>query len=143
MLKQRFRVVAFVAVGLLLAAGPVGALGATKTTITLNSFAVETFTTTGGVLCPGGTATTAFHHFAGGGRAGSFHLTKTLTCTDGSGSFTIAVNAATTDGSPTDQGGWAVLSGTGDYGTLSGGGNVVGTYVEAGIIDLYTGSVRI
>ncbi len=142
MFKRRFRVVASVAVALLLVAGPASVLGATKTTITLNGFAVETFTTTGGVLCPSGTATTDFHHFAGGGAAGSFHLTKTLTCTDGSGSFTIEVNAATTFGSPTDQGGWAVLSGTDGYSTLSGGGKLVGTYVEGGIIDVYSGSVR-
>jgi len=51
------------------------------------------------------------------------------------------VNAATVFGSPDDQGGWAVLSGTGAYATLHGGGNVVGTYVADGIIDVYTGSL--
>ncbi len=130
-----------VAIGLLmtLAAGSAGA--ATKTTIRLESFAVESFTTTGGVLCPSGSATTDFDHFGGGPVAGSFHLTKTLVCDDGSGSFTIKVNAATVFGSPTDQGGWAVLSGTGSYANLRGGGSIVGTYVPEGIIDLYTGSV--
>jgi len=68
--------------------------------------------------------------------------TKTLVCDDGSGSFTIEVNAATVFGTPNDQGGWAVLGGTDDYATLSGGGNLVGTYVPDGIIDLYTGVVR-
>ena len=67
---------------------------------------------------------------------------KTLVCDDGSGGFTISVNAATVFGSPTDQGGWAVVSGTGAYTTLKGGGNVVGTYVTDGIVDSYTGSVR-
>ena len=63
-------------------------------------------------------------------------------CDDDSGSFTIEVNAAVVFGSPQDQGGWAVLDGTGDYATLSGGGNLVGTYVPDGIIDVYTGSLR-
>lgn len=139
---HRFGAIATAAIALVLAVGSVGALAATRTTITLNSFAVETFTATGGVICPSGTATTNFDHFGGGPRAGSFHLTKDLVCDDGSGSFTIAVNAATVFGSPTDQGGWAVLGGTGSYSTLSGGGNVVGTYVTGGIIDSYTGSLR-
>ena len=70
--------------------------------------------------------------------AGSFHLTKTLDCTDGSGTFTIVINAATVFGSPTDQGGWAVLSGSGAYATLRGGGSLVGTYVPDGIMSTYT-----
>jgi hypothetical protein len=74
--------------------------------------------------------------------AGSFHLTKTLVCTDGSGTFTIRVHAATVFGSPTDQGGWSVVGGTGDYAGLRGGGNLVGTYVPNGIIDVYTGVVQ-
>ena len=143
MSRQRFGIVSVAGVALLLAVAPLGVLAATMTTITLDSNPQqETFTTTGGVLCPSGTATTDFHHFAGGGQAGSFHLTKTLVCDDGSGTFTIAVNAATRSGSPIDQGGWAVLSGTGDYATLSGGGKLVGTYYEGGIIDVYTGAVR-
>jgi hypothetical protein len=128
---------------LLLALAPISALAAGQTTITLSSLSSgETFTSTGGVICASGTATTDFDHFGGGPVAGSFHLTKTLTCSDGSGTITILVHAATVFGSPTDQGGWAVVSGTGDYTALSGGGNVVGTYVPDGIIDLYTGVLR-
>src|SRR5262245_3288673 len=87
----------------LVAINPVAAAGAKRVSITLNSFATETFTTTGGALCPSGTATTDFDHFGGSahGRAGSFHLTKELVCNDGSGTFTIRVNAATVFGSPT------------------------------------------
>jgi hypothetical protein len=141
MLQHRIRVVVAAATVCLLLAVPmtVGASG--STTITLNSFAIETFTATGGVVCSSGTATTDFHKFGGGGAAGSFHLTKTLVCDDGSGSFTIEVNAATKFGTPTDQGGWGVLSGTDQYATLHGGGNLVGTYVPDGIIDVYTGSL--
>jgi len=131
--------------GLLLAAVAVGAAsGATRTTITIdvnNVTGIESFTTTGGALCPSGTATTDFDHFGGGAVAGSFHLTKTLDCVDGSGSFTIKVNAATVFGSPTDRGGWSVAGGTGTYAGLHGGGNLVGTYVPTGIIDVYTGAV--
>jgi len=139
---RRFGTVAGIASALLLLVVPTASAASGATTITLNSFSSgETFTATGGVICPSGTATTDFHKFAGGGAgvAGSFHLTKTLVCTDGSGSFTIEVNAATVFGSPTDQGGWAVLSGDGRYATLSGGGNLVGTYVPEGIVDVYTG----
>jgi hypothetical protein len=140
MLLHRIRAVA-AAVILLAIVAPTTLAASGSTTITLNSFATETFTATGGVVCPSGTATTDFHKFGGGPVAGSFHLTKTLVCSDGSGSFTIVVNAATVFGSPNDQGGWAVLSGTGAYATLHGGGNVVGTYVADGIIDVYTGSL--
>jgi hypothetical protein len=124
----------------LLLAGAGGAVAATKVTITLTSVSSgETFTTTGGVLCATGTATTDFDHFGGGNVAGSFHLTKTLVCDDGT--LTIKVDAATVFGSPTDQGGWSVIGGTEGYASLHGGGNIVGTYVPDGIIDLYTGVV--
>jgi hypothetical protein len=129
---------------LLVAVGAGGVAAATRTTITLdvnNVTEIESFTTTGGALCPSGTATTDFHHFGGGPVAGSFHLTKTLDCADGSGSFTIKVNAATVFGSPTDQGGWSVVGGSGTYAGLHGGGSLVGTYVSTGIIDVYTGVV--
>jgi len=146
MSSRRIRSAALTAAvgGLLLLAAPGGVAAGHNTVITLNSFAVETFTATGGVICASGTATTDFDHFGGSfaSHAGSFHLTKTLVCDDGSGSFTIEVNAATVFGSPGDQGGWAVLSGTDDYATLSGGGSLVGTYVPDGIVDRYSGSLR-
>ena len=132
-------------VALLVLAAPASSAAASMTVITLDSFATgETFTATGGVVCPEGTATTDFKLFGGSpqSRAGSFHLTKTLDCADGSGSFTIEVDAATVFGSPGDQGGWAVLSGTDDYASLSGGGLLRGTYVTDGIIDTYTGALR-
>jgi hypothetical protein len=140
MVQRRIREAVAAAAVLLLLIVPTALAAPGSTTITLNSFATETFTATGGVVCSSGTATTDFRKFAGGGGAGSFHLTKTLVCPDGS--FTIVVNAATVFGSPTDQGGWAVLDGTGAYATLKGGGNLVGTYVPDGIIDVYTGSLR-
>jgi hypothetical protein len=127
---------------LVLTAAPVQATGAVATTISIHIVgSTETFTTTGGALCPSGSSASSGFRFAGGGRAGTFHLDKTLTCDDGSGTFTISVNAATANGSPTDQGGWSVTGGTGAYASLSGGGNLVGTYFDGGIDDLYTGRV--
>jgi hypothetical protein len=126
-------------------AAPVSAGGAVATTIEITVVGeVETFTTTGGLLCPAGTATTYFHHLGGGpGMGVSFHGAKLLDCYDGSGTFVITFNAATHFGSPQDQGGWRVVEGSGDYEGLKGGGNLVGTYTEDGIIDLYTGRVTL
>jgi len=105
----------------------------------------ETFVTSGGVLCPEGTSENTFEKFGGSfaGAAGSFHGYKTLTCADGSGSFRITYDAATVFGSPQDQGGWHVVDGTDDYAEMRGGGNLVGTYIPGGIIDLYTGRVSL
>ena len=142
-LSRRVSGFAALATALVLLVAAVGtAAAATRTTITIDSNSTgETFTTTGGALCPAGSATTDFHHFGGGNRAGSFHLSKTLVCADHSGSFTIKVNAATVFGSPTDQGGWSVVGGDGAYAHLHGGGSLVGTYYPDGIIDVYTGNV--
>ena len=143
---QRMRRIATLALGgvlLIALAAPVQAAGAAPTTIRLEAVdTTETFTTTG-PLCASGTAESFDFHFGGSddSHAGSFHLKKTLTCDDGSGSFTIRVNAATVFGSPTDQGGWSVEGGTGAYAGLHGGGSLVGTYTDTGIIDMYTGRV--
>lgn len=111
---------------------------------------VETFTTDSPLLCPSGDATTDFERGAGNFRvAGSYHLTKLLTCDDGSGSFVIRVDAASNflvgDGT---TGGWSVVpaSGTGAYAGLRGGGSVVGVNSDTPPIDLtdsYFGSVRL
>ena len=135
-----------VAAAVLAFAAPVQAKGAVDTTITLISAGpVETFTSTGGALCPSGTASSFDFRFAGSehGRAGTFHLKKTLVCSDGTGTLTIRVNAATVFGSPTDQGGWSIVEGTGRYAKANGGGSLVGTYFPGGITDLYTGRISL
>jgi hypothetical protein len=103
----------------------------------------ETFTATGGVICDSGTAVTDPVFIAGFGRmgrgVGTFHLVKTLTCDDGSGTFQILVNAATAPSSPGTLGGFSVVGGTGDYAGLRGAGSLVGTGQDGGIIDVYTG----
>lgn len=133
-------------VAALAVAAPVQAAGATAVSIEVTGVfgGTETFTTTGGVLCPEGTATTEISRVTGSDRsaAGSFHGEKTLVCADGTGTFTITFDAATVFGSPQDQGGWHVVGGTGDYVTLRGGGNLVGTYIPDGIIDRFTGRVK-
>jgi hypothetical protein len=109
-------------------------------TLTVVSFGgAETFTASGG-FCASGTATSSDFWFAGGGRASTFHLDKTFTCANGTDSLTIHLNAATANGSPQDQGGWKVVSGTGAYEGIHGGGNLVGIYTDTGgVIDHYVG----
>jgi hypothetical protein len=127
-------------------AAPVSA-GADTVTITLTGVnGVETFTTDGGGgLCTWGTSENFSEKFGGSfaSRAGSFHGYKELTCGDGSGSFRITYDAATVFGSPQDQGGWHFIDGTDAYEGVKGGGNLVGTYIPDGIIDVYTGRVTL
>jgi hypothetical protein len=107
----------------------------------------ETFQTTGGLLCPSGTAVSDpfFQTFGGRQNRGvfTFHLVKTLTCDDGSGSFKLLVDAASTPTSPGTIGGFAAGGGTGDYVGLHGGGSLVGTGFPGGLDDLYTGRLTI
>jgi hypothetical protein len=126
-------------------AGTALAAGAQSVEIVITGInGVETFTTTGGVLCASGTSVDTFERFGGSGnsRAGSFHGYKTLTC-DGSGEqFRITYDAATVFGAAQDQGGWHFLDGTGPYASCSGGGNLVGIYIPNGIVDHYTGQLN-
>lgn len=125
-------------------ATPVAAASQVQIVVDVNNVTgTETFTASGG-FCPSGSAVS--HDFRSTGRgenhAFTFHLEKTLTCADGSGTLTIRVNAATTDGASGDQGGWSVASGTGSWGAAAGGGNLVGAYVPTGIIDDYSGVLQ-
>lgn len=116
--------------------------GAVEVTLDANFVTgAETFTASG-AFCDAGTATTDALRIVGGGRGLSFHVVKTLTCEDGSGSLTISVNAATHAGGPGDQGGWSVVTGSGDWSSASGGGRVVGTYYDGGIVDEYGGVIQ-
>ena len=137
--------------GALLATPWASATAATESTITIEVvFDVsEEFTTTGGVLCESGTAVTdpVFGNFGGRKNRGvfTFHLTKTLTCDDGSGTFKLLVNASTSPNSPGTIGGFAAGFGTGDYDGLHGGGSLIGTaYPDgSGLTDVYTGMLTI
>lgn len=105
----------------------------------------ETFWTDGSVVCPTGSALSDPVAIRGGGAQGrgvaTFHLIKTLTCADGSGTFQILVNAAGTRTSPGTVGGFAVVGGTGDYTSLQGAGTVAGTFFDGGIDDVYVGQL--
>ncbi|HEX9044582.1 MAG TPA: hypothetical protein VF802_06110 [Candidatus Limnocylindrales bacterium] len=102
---------------------------------------VETFTASG--FCPSGSAVTSNLVIVGGSHGLTFHLDKTLTCNDGSGTLSIHVDAATSYGTYTgDQGGWSVTGGTGAWAGATGGGQLVATYTSTGSLDDYTGALR-
>ena len=137
--------------GALLATSTALAAAPPVTTITIEVvFDVsETFTATGGVVCASGTAVTdpVFGTFGGRQNRGvfTFHLVKTLTCDDGSGTFKLLVDVSTSPNSPGTVGGFAAGDGTGDYVGLHGGGQLVGTAEPdgSGITDVYTGRLQI
>ena len=141
------------AIGVLgaLLAAPSAAAAPPITTITIEVVfgGDETFTATGGVVCDSGTSVSdpQFATFGGSQNRGvfTFHVVKTLTCDDGSGSFQLLVNAATTRNSPGTSGGFAAGRGTGAYTGLHGGGRLVGTGLPdgSGITDVYTGRLHI
>ena len=136
--------------GVLLAA-PSAAAAPPVTTIRLDAvFGVgETFTATGGVVCDSGTAVSDPESgtFGGSKNRGifTFHVVKTLTCDDGSGTFKLLVDVSTSPNSAGTVGGFAAGQGTGDYAGIHGGGQIVGTaYPDgSGITDVYTGRLRI
>jgi hypothetical protein len=121
------------------------------TTITIDVVfgGAETFTATGGVVCPAGTAVSdpQFATFGGARNRGvfTFHVVKTLTCADGSGTFKLLVDASASPTSPGTVGGFAAGQGTGDYAGLHGGGQLVGTALPdgSGVTDVYTGRLLI
>jgi hypothetical protein len=134
----------------LLATPMASAAAATETVITIDvTFdGPEYFTATGGVICESGTATTeGFANFGGRKNRGvfTFHIVKTLTCADGSGTFKLLVDAAASRTSPGTVGGFAAGGGTGEYVGLHGGGSLVGTGFPdgTGITDVYTGMLTI
>jgi hypothetical protein len=134
-----------VAAGLLLASLAAPAVSASSSTsITIdNNFdtGAETFAASG--FCASGSSVTSNLVVVGGRGGLTFHLDKTLTCDDRSGTLTIHVDAATANGTAgRDQGGWSVVSGTGAWAGASGGGRLDGEYVPTGVIDHYTGSLK-
>jgi len=124
-------------IALLLSAIPVGAVTVAEATIDVHSSFSQpggTFTADSDLLCADGT-TTDSTLVAGNGRAITFHNLKTFECADGSGTFTIRIQAKVKPCSPTDSGVWNVAGGTGDYEGLQGTGSLVGTYFPVGCDD--------
>lgn len=135
--------------GALVAAPSVSAGPPTATTISIHVVFddAETFTTTGGLLCDSGAAVSDpfFQTFGGRNNNGvfTFHLVKTLTCDDGSGTFKLLVDASAPRDFGGTIGGFAAGQGTGDYVGLHGGGHLVGIFFDGGLDDLYTGQLTI
>lgn len=121
----------------MLVAAPVSA-GDGGVTITLDvNFAkgTEKFTATG-AFCPSGSAVTTDVYTSGR----VFHVAKTFTCKDRSGTLSIELDAAGT--STGTSGGWGVVGGTGAYAGASGGGQITGVGTPTGILDTYTGTIN-
>ena len=139
-------------IALLTSAGPVGAVTVAEVTIDVHSAFAETegsFTAESDLLCDNGT-TTDQTLIAGNGRAITFHNLKTFECADGSGTFTLRIQAKVKPCSATDSGVWNVAGGTGDYEGIQGTGSLVGTYFPGdvcaepdGIDDHLTGVLRL
>ena len=121
------------------AIGTVPAIAATPQTTTfavVESFETGTgvFTSNGSVLCASGTTTNVFLGTGGQSDRGLIlHDLKTITCDDGSGTFTLLLQGRTgfNVGNGT-SGQWVVLSGTGDYVDLHGQGTFAGSYTPVG-----------
>jgi hypothetical protein len=83
----------------------------------------------------------------GSDRVLNFKNLKTFTCADGSGTFTLRINAQVMPCSSTDRGVWSVAGGTGAYERLRGAGTLVGSYFPndacdaEGIDDHLTGTL--
>ena len=99
------------------------------------------FTSDGSVVCASGT--TSNDTFGSGfqsERGVIFHVRKTITCDDGSGTFILQLQArAGFNVGDMTFGPWVVLSATGDYANLHGSGTVTGTPLEGGVRDVYVG----
>ena len=129
-------------------AGAGSALATTPTPVTIEVKTVfatgtGTFTTSGAGLCPSGTTTD--REFATGFQSGSrvnFHVLKTFTCADGSGTFAAELQARLIFGAPADSFTWSILSGTGAYTNLRGSGSGVGDQLPTEIVDHFTGAVH-
>lgn len=138
-------------VALALSAAPVAAVTSATATIDVHSVFEEeagTFVADSDLLCESGT-TTDTTAIAGNGRAITFHNLKTFDCADGSGTFTLRIQAQVKPCSATDRGVWSVAGGTGDYEGLRGSGSLVGTYFPndacdaVGLDDHLTGVLRL
>ena len=92
------------------------------------------FTSDGSVVCASGTTSDEFVPTGlQSGRGIVLHDRKTITCDDGSGTFTLLIQGRTgfNEGDGT-SGRWVVLSGTGDYVDLHGQGTFAGSYTPIG-----------
>ena len=148
---HRLTVRSLLVAGLLIGAlpGAVAAAATVDATIDVHSaFADPTgsFTADSPALCPEGT-TSDETRIVGSDRVLNFKNVKTFTCADGSGTFTLRINAQVMPCDSTNRGAWSVIGGTGAYDGLRGAGVLVGTYFPndacdaEGIDDHLTGTL--
>jgi len=93
-----------------------------------------TFTAESELLCESGT-TSDLVRVTGNEVNLNFHVLKTFTCADGSGTFTLRLQAHVMPCAANDWGSWSVAGGTGDYENLRGAGTVIGTYSPTNACD--------
>lgn len=134
--------VAAVAVAAPAAATP-GTAMTISNTVTFDEGAVDPFTSTGGVVCAAGTASTPFEVFVGwqSGFKAQILVGKRFVCPDGTFDLLLRV---TLDFATRDTAGtWSVVSGTGAYDKLHGAGRIAGDGFEGGIQDEYAGAMHL
>ena len=135
-MRRLLLLVALAAVALFVAtaAAPVSAKGppvATAITIHVLPTGTQTFTATGGVVCSSGTSYDEFLSIKYGRTVNVVHVRKVLTCDDPIGSMTLLYEVRQVPdlyAEVIETGSWTVLSGTGAYAGLHGGGSEVGGY---------------
>jgi len=110
---------------------------------TLVPGAVDPFTSTGGVVCAAGTVSTPFALFTGfqSGFKAQILVGKHFVCSNGT--FEVLLRVTLDFSSGETQGTWSVVSGTGAYAKLHGGGMITGTPIPGGIQDEYEGGMHI
>ncbi|MBA2553728.1 MAG: hypothetical protein H0V10_08545 [Geodermatophilaceae bacterium] len=91
---------------------------------------VGSFVAVGGGVCRSG-ATSDVSVVRPLGGIITFDVHKTFTCADGSGTFTLRIFAGVHPCARFNSGVWRVAAGTGAYETLSGSGQLVGSYLPA------------
>lgn len=105
--------------------------------------AVDPFTSTGGVICAAGEVSTSFG--LGTGFQSGFKVQilagKHFVCSDGT--FEVLLRVTLDSSTGQTEGTWSVVSGTGAYAKLHGGGKITGDPFPGGIQDEYEGGMHI
>jgi hypothetical protein len=133
--------VAFISVGTAEATPP------QPVTITVDTIfvpgSVDKFTSTGGVVCASGEVTTPWALGAGGQNDSHAQLlvAKHFTCPDGTFDARLRVRLDFETGET--EGTWSIVSGSGAYRRLHGGGQISGDPTETGILDAYSGNLSV
>ena len=143
-MRTRLAISAATAAVLLLSAAVLPAAAGTRQTITitaLTSFDSDSnpFTSTGlGAACADGAVANGPVHFEFQRGTNVFAGYKVFTCDEDTG-FVLRLNARF--GGWGSVGTWAVVDAWGDVAGISGAGSIVGTALDGGITDNYSGTI--